>query len=53
MKNIYIVRIYDEGVRSGEYEFWNRALAETMYESAEIASMFELKNGKLYEMANK
>ncbi len=45
MKKIYIVRIFDEGPRSGEYEFWDRALAEMMYESAEVAEMYETYGG--------
>ncbi|MBR3308506.1 MAG: hypothetical protein IKG00_01200 [Lachnospiraceae bacterium] len=41
MKKIYIVRIFDEGPRAGEYEFWDRTLAEIMYNSAEVAEMYE------------
>ncbi len=45
MKKIYIVRIFDEGPRAGEYEFWDRTLAEIMYESAEVAEMYECVGG--------
>ncbi|MBR3241485.1 MAG: hypothetical protein IKN57_06370 [Parasporobacterium sp.] len=41
MRKIYIVRIFDEGPRAGEYEFWDRNLAEIMYNSAEVAEMYE------------
>ena len=45
MRKIYIVRIFDEGPRAGEYEFWDRTLAEIMYESAEVAEMYEYVGG--------
>lgn len=50
MKKIYIVRIYDEGPRAGEYEFWDRSLAEVMYNSAEVAEMYECSGGRNLEV---
>ena len=50
MKKIYIVRIYDEGPRAGEYEFWDRSLAEIMYQSAEVAEMYEISGNRTMEV---
>lgn len=52
MKKIYIVRIFDEGPRAGEYEFWDRALAEIMYDSAEVAEMYEYTGGSMQEVVH-
>lgn len=49
MKKIYIVRIFDEGPRAGEYEFWDRNLAEIMYNSAEVAEMYECTGTRTVE----
>lgn len=50
MKKIYIVRIFDDGPRAGEYEFWDRALAEIMYNSAEVAEMYETVGSRTQEV---
>ena len=50
MKKIYIVRIFDEGPRAGEYEFWDRGLAEIMYNSAEVAEMYEVSGNQPLEV---
>lgn len=50
MKKIYIVRIFDEGPRAGEYEFWDRNLAEIMYNSAEVAEMYECSGSRSMEL---
>ncbi len=49
MKKIYIVRIFDEGPRAGEYEFWDRRLAEIMYQSAEVAEMYECAGNEILQ----
>lgn len=50
MKKTYIVQIFDDGPRAGEYEFWDRSLAEIMYESAEVAEMYECVGGSVQEV---